>query len=267
MCEANVYVIREGREETLMERVDRIIPGEDGSIFLESVFGERKVIQARIREMELVHHRIILEEIVDSLPALRSELWLEPATDHGHFHAGEDVVVRLNSGYNMKPEQSAGFQDCHVFAVLEDGAVQPLELRQSDAGTFVDLGQEADGMLQVYAEKKGAQTLYAKLLVEIGHHHHHGVKSIGLPLEISPARNSHPRMGESYEIQVMREGHAWPGAEVRATYGGTRSADYPHRLVTDADGRARIFLTARGNYLFTVEDDAAVSTFTLIKGF
>ncbi|WP_346762892.1 CooT family nickel-binding protein [Syntrophomonas wolfei] len=35
MCEANVYINREGREEILMEKVDRIIPGEDNNIFLE----------------------------------------------------------------------------------------------------------------------------------------------------------------------------------------------------------------------------------------
>ena len=28
MCEANVYLLKEGREELFMEKVDRIIPGE-----------------------------------------------------------------------------------------------------------------------------------------------------------------------------------------------------------------------------------------------
>ena len=63
MCEASVYMVRQGQEELLMEKVDRIIPGEDGSIFMESIFGERKVVQGRIRELELVHHRVVLEEI------------------------------------------------------------------------------------------------------------------------------------------------------------------------------------------------------------
>ena len=63
MCESNVYLDRAGHKELLMESVDRIIPAEDGNIFMESIFGERKVVRARIKEMELVHHRIILEEI------------------------------------------------------------------------------------------------------------------------------------------------------------------------------------------------------------
>lgn len=61
MCEANVYLIdREGRERLLLESVDKIIPGEEG-IFLENIFSQRKTIIAKIKEMELVNHKIILE--------------------------------------------------------------------------------------------------------------------------------------------------------------------------------------------------------------
>jgi predicted RNA-binding protein len=44
-----------------MESVDKVVPGED-SICLESIFGGRKNIKAKIKEMELVHHKIILEK-------------------------------------------------------------------------------------------------------------------------------------------------------------------------------------------------------------
>ena len=47
MCEANVYIDRGAGEELLMEKVDRIIPGRN-NIFMESIFGERRVIKARI---------------------------------------------------------------------------------------------------------------------------------------------------------------------------------------------------------------------------
>lgn len=63
MCEANVYISRQGQEKLLMEKVDRIIPGDDNKLFMENIFGERRVIQAKIKEMHLVHHRIILENI------------------------------------------------------------------------------------------------------------------------------------------------------------------------------------------------------------
>lgn len=62
MCEANVYITNSGKEELLMERVDRLIP-QGGEVFLENIFGQRKTIAARIKELHLVDHRIILERI------------------------------------------------------------------------------------------------------------------------------------------------------------------------------------------------------------
>lgn len=61
LCEANAYLIKDGKEELLLERVDIIIPEADG-IFLESIFGEQKKVNATIVKMELVDHKIILEE-------------------------------------------------------------------------------------------------------------------------------------------------------------------------------------------------------------
>ncbi len=62
MCEANVYIIdRQGKEKLLLESVDKLIPEEDG-IVLENIFSQRKTVKARIKEMALVEHRIVLEE-------------------------------------------------------------------------------------------------------------------------------------------------------------------------------------------------------------
>ena len=62
MCEANVYLLDEnGNTNLLLDAVDKVIPGEHDSIFLENIYGERKTIQARIKEMHLVDHKIILE--------------------------------------------------------------------------------------------------------------------------------------------------------------------------------------------------------------
>lgn len=63
MCEANVYFIdKEGREKLVLESVDKVIPCEEG-ILLENIFSQRRTIRARIKEMALVEHRIILEDI------------------------------------------------------------------------------------------------------------------------------------------------------------------------------------------------------------
>ncbi|WP_425059995.1 hypothetical protein SCACP_06310 [Sporomusa carbonis] len=63
MCEANAYLYKGGeQEELLMERVDRVVP-QNGEIYLENIFGQRKMIAAKIKELNLVDHRIILEMI------------------------------------------------------------------------------------------------------------------------------------------------------------------------------------------------------------
>ena len=61
MCEANAYLRSDGKEEMLMEMVDKIIP-QDGGLVLEDIFGRRQVIKARIAELALVEHRIVLEK-------------------------------------------------------------------------------------------------------------------------------------------------------------------------------------------------------------
>lgn len=62
MCEANVYIIdKDGKEELLLEAVDKVIPTAEG-LFLENIYSQRKTVKARIKEMALVEHRIIIEE-------------------------------------------------------------------------------------------------------------------------------------------------------------------------------------------------------------
>jgi len=62
MCEANAYLRKDGKEEMFMEMVDKVTPQDEGLV-LEDIFGRRKVIKARIAEIALVDHRIILEKV------------------------------------------------------------------------------------------------------------------------------------------------------------------------------------------------------------
>lgn len=62
MCEANVYLMNKDIAELLLERVDKIIP-KDGEIYLENIFGQRKIVAARIKELHLVDHKVILERV------------------------------------------------------------------------------------------------------------------------------------------------------------------------------------------------------------
>ena len=61
MCESNAYLVEDGNEKVIMESVDILRPENDG-LYLENIFGERLKIKARIKEMNLVDHRILLVE-------------------------------------------------------------------------------------------------------------------------------------------------------------------------------------------------------------
>ena len=64
MCEANAFVKSGEQEELFMEQVDIIEPFQDG-LRLVDIFGKQKLIRARIKDMNLLNHRIILEEFQD----------------------------------------------------------------------------------------------------------------------------------------------------------------------------------------------------------
>ena len=62
MCESNAYLIKDGKEELFLEDVTLLRP-EGGGLFLQNLFGEEKRVKARIKEMNLTAHRLVLEEI------------------------------------------------------------------------------------------------------------------------------------------------------------------------------------------------------------
>jgi predicted RNA-binding protein len=62
MCEANAYLVGEdGKETLLLEAVDKVFP-QDNNLILESIFGERRILKARVKELALVDHKILLEK-------------------------------------------------------------------------------------------------------------------------------------------------------------------------------------------------------------
>ena len=56
MCQATVYL--DG--DVIMEEVIQVSPTERG-IELRSFFGEPRTVEARIREIDLIKHRVFLE--------------------------------------------------------------------------------------------------------------------------------------------------------------------------------------------------------------
>ncbi|MBI4826963.1 MAG: CooT family nickel-binding protein [Nitrospirae bacterium] len=61
MCETNVYVDSDGKEELYLENVDIIRP-ENGKIILKNLFGEERSFEGKIREISLMKHKIILKK-------------------------------------------------------------------------------------------------------------------------------------------------------------------------------------------------------------
>ncbi|MBW2207088.1 MAG: CooT family nickel-binding protein [Deltaproteobacteria bacterium] len=62
MCESSAYIIKDGKEELVLESVD-VLENEENAINLVNIFGEQKRVKARIKSLSLVDHKIILEPI------------------------------------------------------------------------------------------------------------------------------------------------------------------------------------------------------------
>ncbi|MBW1943831.1 MAG: CooT family nickel-binding protein [Deltaproteobacteria bacterium] len=62
MCESSAYIIKDGKEELVLESVD-VLENEENAINLVNIFGEQKRVRARIKSLSLVDHKIILESI------------------------------------------------------------------------------------------------------------------------------------------------------------------------------------------------------------
>jgi len=61
MCEAAAYILKNGREELVLQDVDVIEPDGD-NLRLVNIFGEQKVLRAHILSLNLVNHKVILVE-------------------------------------------------------------------------------------------------------------------------------------------------------------------------------------------------------------
>ncbi|MCL5075535.1 MAG: CooT family nickel-binding protein [Chloroflexi bacterium] len=67
MCEATAFVATDGREKKIMENVILLQP-EDDRLLLADLLGEQKLVQARVRSIDFLKHRIVLEEMEGKSP-------------------------------------------------------------------------------------------------------------------------------------------------------------------------------------------------------
>ncbi len=62
MCESNAYLIMNGKEKLIMESVGNVTFHGD-QVALKSIFGDETRLKARLMEVNLMGHRIVLESI------------------------------------------------------------------------------------------------------------------------------------------------------------------------------------------------------------
>ena len=60
MCESKVFILENGQEKKLMDNVIHIEP-QNGKLFMYDLLGEQKIVDAVIKEVRLLDHKIILE--------------------------------------------------------------------------------------------------------------------------------------------------------------------------------------------------------------
>ncbi len=61
MCEANAYLLKDGKEELFLEALDTVEPDE-GRLRLTSIYGDQKFIKGKITQLSLVDHKVIIEQ-------------------------------------------------------------------------------------------------------------------------------------------------------------------------------------------------------------
>jgi predicted RNA-binding protein len=60
MCQTVAYVIEEGKEVPVLEDVISASP-EGGNIRMVNLFGEEKIVPGRIKRIDLLTHRILIQ--------------------------------------------------------------------------------------------------------------------------------------------------------------------------------------------------------------
>ncbi len=62
MCESNAYLVKDGKEELVLESVE-LLEASGQEIKLVSLFGEEKRVKGRVKQLSLVEHKILLEPL------------------------------------------------------------------------------------------------------------------------------------------------------------------------------------------------------------
>ncbi len=59
MCNGNVFALKSGQEELLLEDVSHVAI-ENGSVRMKTLFGEPITVEGHVKEIDLIKNRIVL---------------------------------------------------------------------------------------------------------------------------------------------------------------------------------------------------------------
>lgn len=62
MCESAAYVLKGSNLERVMDNVVSVDP-YDGKVYLTDLLGDQKIIDGEIKEIRLMDHKIIIQEV------------------------------------------------------------------------------------------------------------------------------------------------------------------------------------------------------------
>jgi predicted RNA-binding protein len=62
MCEAHAYLLKDGKEEKLLEDVDEL-EVEGDNVRMINIFGEQKIVRAKVKRYQNRESKILLEAL------------------------------------------------------------------------------------------------------------------------------------------------------------------------------------------------------------
>lgn len=63
MCQSNAYLLKDNKEELILEDVAKILFDDKNQITLISLFGEEKKIKGELDKVDLLNHKIYIKSI------------------------------------------------------------------------------------------------------------------------------------------------------------------------------------------------------------
>ena len=61
MCEASVYLVKDGEEKKIMQDVTLVRP-EGDTVFMSTLLGEQKIVLGRIARIDFLKHTVFVEK-------------------------------------------------------------------------------------------------------------------------------------------------------------------------------------------------------------